>query len=225
MYVTDVGADRKQLWRPIWSSDCKCCTPLRLELCSIPTSITMPGNNGQHGAPIFKPPVGLARTPGRGESLLWAGLPGYDARAVLPLGQGSDIRGSWILQWCHRVRHIFSSISCIIHRLIDTRLKDESSWETMRLCIHCQWKMRCPCFIWRLHVEEWTSSKGDHLNLTTLAEGKGRSSLLLAAILCDFYSKFCINRFGDEDDDHRYLPMILMRRAMLLSQHFALTVS
>lgn len=90
MYVTDVGADRKQLWRPIWSSDCKCCTTLWLELCSIPTSITMPGNNGQHGAPIFKPLVSLARTAGRGKSLLWAGFPGYDARAVLPLGQARD---------------------------------------------------------------------------------------------------------------------------------------
>ena len=70
-----------------------------------------------------------------------------------------------------------------------------------------------------------TSSKVDHRNLTTLAKGNGGSSLLLAAILCDFYSKFCINRFDDEDDDHRYLPTILMRRAMLLSQHFALTVS
>lgn len=87
MYVTDVGADRKQLWHPIWSSDCKFGTALRLELCSIPTSITMPGNNGQHGAPIFKPLVGLARIADRGEPLLWAGFPGYDAGAVLPLGQ------------------------------------------------------------------------------------------------------------------------------------------
>ena len=50
--------------------------------------------------------------------------------------------------------------SCIIHRLIDTRLKDDSLWETMHLCIHCQWKMWCPCFFWRLYVEEWNKQQG-----------------------------------------------------------------
>ena len=86
----------------------------------------MPGNNSQHGAPIFKPLVGLARTAGRGESLLWAGFPGYDARAVLPLGQ-PGIRYVWKLNPPMMSPHPphFSSISCIIHRLIDTRLKDD----------------------------------------------------------------------------------------------------